>query len=226
MTDWILPRVVTAINCRRRTSSKRLHPTFVPEELGGAALSGERYGRGPTASPARVWPRTYHRRRSHNGYVCAQAMSAQRSRHLLLHAVALATLGFASTVFGPADTIVTARPSPSPADKPSCAYTLSLPQLVEVSGANMVTATVTPYPCTGSIVPTRQVVCINAEGSSGAGQCASRPAESTAQVYFTPYVPGATYISSGKGCGVELAGTAGGPQSAVCVGLGPYSAVL
>src|ERR1700687_3008451 len=77
-----------------------------------------------------------------------------------------------------------------------CTYTLSPPHRVQVSGVDMVTATVTSYPCTGSIVPNLTVACVQLQGSDSAPQCIQQNAQDApAQVYFSPYVPGATYVS-------------------------------
>src|ERR1700722_647307 len=77
---------------------------------------------------------------------------------------ALWMLGFAGTA--------SADPSSDSSPEPSCVYTLSAPQLVQVSGVTMVTATLAPYPCTGAINPNSMTVCVKAQGDSTNGKCA------------------------------------------------------
>jgi hypothetical protein len=79
-----------------------------------------------------------------------------------------------------------------------CAFTLSPPQLVQVSGAPMVTATVEPGGCGMPASPYQSVACL--VGADSVTQCAQASGGDTAQVY-APYRPGATYTSSGRGLG-------------------------
>ena len=108
--------------------------------------------------------------------------------------------------------------SPSPA--PPCAYTLSPPQVVQLSGTNMVTATLTPAACDQSDTYL-QVACVQLRGSDGPGQCAQGQGILPAQVYYQPYRPGATYISTGRGCSLK-----GNPPQPVCSPTGPFTATL
>ena len=78
----------------------------------------------------------------------------------------------------------------------SCVYTLSSPQLVQVSGVTMVTATLAPYPCTGAINPNSMTVCVKAQGDSTNGKCAFEAKPIPAQVYYAPYRPGTIYVST------------------------------
>ena len=82
-----------------------------------------------------------------------------RSLIVLPAAVALALAGTAAV----------AGASPSPA--PPCAYTLSPPQVVQLSGTNVVTATLTPAACDRSDAYLL-VACVQMHGSDGPGQCA------------------------------------------------------
>lgn len=95
-------------------------------------------------------------------------------------------------------TVSPARSDP-PAD-PRCTYTLSAPQVVVVSGTPMVTATLAPFPCTGSISPNSMTVCLKVVGDSNAGQCGFEPRPLPARV-FVPYRPGTSYEARGRGCG-------------------------
>ena len=101
----------------------------------------------------------------------------------------------------------------------SCVYTLSKPFLVDVSGRTFVSATFTALPCTGHILPNQQTVCVEIQGGGSAPTCAYQPG-SRVQVY-APYRPGATYISTGIGCGA-VAPT----NTSTCDTKGPVSVTL
>jgi hypothetical protein len=79
-----------------------------------------------------------------------------------------------------------------------CAFELSPPQVVQVSGAAMVTATLTPASCAGPFRPHLSVVCV--QGADAPPLCTQARNTDTAQVYM-PYRPGLTYTSSGRGLG-------------------------
>lgn len=110
---------------------------------------------------------------------------------------------------------------PTDGDQPSCVYTLSKPFVVEVSGRQMVSATLDALPCTGSILPNSKTVCVQMQGSDGAPQCVNVPAYNIAQVYYAPYRPGSTYVSTGTGCGAVRP-----TFVSVCATQGPFSATL
>ena len=105
-------------------------------------------------------------------------------------------------------------------EPPSCVYTLSKPFVVDVSGVKMVSATLSSLPCTGAITPNQQTVCVQVEGGSGAPHCDYRAGYNDAQVYL-PYVPGATYTSTGTGCGAVSP-----TLVSACATQGPLSATL
>jgi len=130
-----------------------------------------------------------------------------RSLMILTAAVALALTGTAGV----------ARAEPSP---PPCAYTLSPPHVVQLSGTNVVTATLSPAGCDRSN-PYLSVACVQLQGSDGPGQCQQAEGTLTAQVYYAPYRPGATYISTGRGCA-----STGNPPRPFCQPTGPYTATL
>jgi hypothetical protein len=90
---------------------------------------------------------------------------------------------------------------------------------VQVSGADMVTATLTPAGCAGAFRPYISMVCV--QGADSAPQCTQARETDTAQVY-TPYRPGATYTSSGRGLGT-LFNDMTEPNWQL---LGPFTAVL
>ena len=108
-----------------------------------------------------------------------------------------------------------------PNQPPSCSFTLTPPQLVQVSGAEMVAATVTMAGCDGLAAPISSVACIQAEGSDSAPQCVEGKGLLPAQVYYQPYRPGTTYISDGRGCAIVTA-----PPSSTCQSVGPLTATL
>jgi hypothetical protein len=124
--------------------------------------------------------------------------------------VMLSGLGFAG--------VAGAEPPP---DEPSCTYSLSPPSVVEISGNRMVTATIAFPSCTGRILPNERTVCVSPAAGDSAGECAQSRGSVTAQVFYAPYRPGATYIARGTGCG-----TLTGPGNSVCTSLGPRSATL
>jgi hypothetical protein len=107
-----------------------------------------------------------------------------------------------------------------PAPPLPCSYTLSPPQVVQVSGTNMVTATLTPAACDQSD-SYLLVACVQLKGSDGPGQCAQGQGILPAQVYYQPYRPGATYISTGRGCSSK-----GNPPQPFCRPTGPFTATL
>ncbi|WP_163800983.1 hypothetical protein [Mycolicibacterium sediminis] len=100
-----------------------------------------------------------------------------------------------------------------------CSFTLSPPHVVQVDGADMVTATVAPDGCAGAFRPRSSVVCVQAADSSA--QCSQGRDADIAQV-FTPYRPGTSYTATGRGLGA-LFNDASEPNWQL---LGPITAVL
>jgi hypothetical protein len=129
-----------------------------------------------------------------------------RSALVLFAAVALCFVG-----------IVPAGASPS---APPCSFTLSPPQVVQLSGTNVVTATLSPAACDQSDTYL-SVACVQLQGSDGPGQCAQGQGILPAQVHFAPYRPGATYVSTGRGCSSK-----GNPPQPFCRPAGPLTATL
>jgi hypothetical protein len=113
--------------------------------------------------------------------------------------------------------VAVAEPAPPPS---SCNYTLSAPHVVQVSGTDMVTATLSPAGCDGAMT-FLSVACLQVQGGSGPGKCEQNNGILTAQVYFAPYQPGATYIATGRGCA-----TSGNPPQSSCLTVGPQAATL
>jgi len=110
--------------------------------------------------------------------------------------------------------------TPALTGEPSCEYTLSQPQVVQVSGTSMVTATLTPYPCTGSINPNSLTVCVSPQPSSSAGTCGFSAVPDRAEV-FIPHKPGTTYVATGRGCGSVYT-----TQGSICTTVGPVETTL
>jgi hypothetical protein len=131
-----------------------------------------------------------------------------RSPMVLVAAVTLALAGTAAAV---------AQAEPSP---PPCAYTLSPPHVVQLSGINVVTATLSPAACNQSTAY-MTVACVQLQGSDGPGQCQQQNGILTAQVFYQPYRPGARYVSTGRGCA-----DTGNPPQPVCQPMGPLTATL
>ncbi len=111
--------------------------------------------------------------------------------------------------------VATAEPSPPP-----CQYTLSPPQVVQLSGTNVVTSTLSLAACDQSVAY-QTVACVQLQGSDGPGQCAQQVGILTAQVFYQPYRPGATYTATGRGCA-----NTGNPPQPVCKPMGPLTATL
>ncbi|MGV0802317.1 hypothetical protein ABQF26_35420, partial [Mycolicibacterium elephantis] len=63
------------------------------------------------------------------------------------------------------------------------------------------------------------VACVQLEGAAGPGQCKSNNGNLPARVYYGAYQPGATYVSTGRGCA-----TVGNPPQPVCQPTGPITA--
>ena len=111
--------------------------------------------------------------------------------------------------------VASAQPSP-----PSCQYTLSPPHIVNLSGTDTVSATMSIAGCDQSVAY-QTVACVQLQGSDGPGQCARQNGILTAQVFYQPYRPGATYIATGRGCA-----NTGNPPQQVCQSTGPLTATL
>jgi hypothetical protein len=124
--------------------------------------------------------------------------------------VAAALVAAVATPTGPAG----AEPTPSA----GCDFTLTPPHVVQVSGTDMVTATLSPAACNRSNAYLT-VACVQLQGSPGPGRCEQNNGPLVAQVYFAPYQPGATYVSTGRGCA-----TAGNPPQPICQPVGPLMA--
>ena len=111
--------------------------------------------------------------------------------------------------------VASAEPS-----QPPCQYTLSPPQVVPLGGGAAVTSTLSLAACNES-VGYLTVACVQLQGSDGPGQCAQQNGILTAQVFYQPYRPGATYIATGRGCA-----NTGNPPQAICKSMGPLTATL
>ena len=126
----------------------------------------------------------------------------------LTYLIAAATLPLASTA------IAVAEPPPT------CTYNLSPPQVVDVSGTGMVTATISPGACERSNVYL-SVACLQMQGSPNPPKCQASNGVLPAQVFYAPYEPGATYVSTGRGCA-----NTGNPPQPVCTPVGPLTATV
>jgi hypothetical protein len=131
-----------------------------------------------------------------------------RSLMVSAAAVALTSAGTGS--------VAHAEPNPSTA----CAYTLSPPYVVQLSGTSVVTATLSPAACNQS-EPYLSVACVQLHGGEGPPKCQQGEGTLAAQVYYAPYRPGATYTATGRGCALT-----GNPPQSVCEPTGPITAVL
>jgi hypothetical protein len=105
---------------------------------------------------------------------------------------------------------------------PPCSFTLSAPRVVQVGGADVVTATLAPAECGPPAAPYVSVACVQLQGDDSTIQCTEARGGESAQVFFSPYRPGAAYASTGRGCGSWI-GTEPAP---LCQQLGPTVATL
>lgn len=105
---------------------------------------------------------------------------------------------------------------------PPCSFTLSSPQVVQVSGVSVVTVAVTPDVCEPPAAPAQSVACLQMQAGDQVTRCYPSDDSGSARVFFEPYVPGATYVATGRGCGTWL-GQSPAPD---CQVLGPFSATL
>lgn len=112
-------------------------------------------------------------------------------------------------------------PTPTAAAEAACDFRLTPPRLTQLSGMTVVTATVDPAGCRVAAAPTLSVACLQMQGSQVAERCAQTEGPGTAQVYYAPYQPGATYVSSGRGCA-----SAGNPPTSQCQTTGPLVVTL
>ncbi|BBX02437.1 hypothetical protein MMOR_33730 [Mycolicibacterium moriokaense] len=103
---------------------------------------------------------------------------------------------------------------------PTCTFNLTPPQVVSVSGTEMVTATLSPGACERSVAYL-SVACLQLEGSPEAPNCQQNNGVLEAQVFYAPYTPGATYVSTGRGCA-----NTGNPPQPVCTPVGPITATI
>ncbi|MDY6995771.1 MAG: hypothetical protein SW019_04180 [Actinomycetota bacterium] len=102
---------------------------------------------------------------------------------------------------------------------PPCSFTLSAPQVVHRDGADVVTATVAPADCGPPASPYLSVACVQLVGDGAPKQCAQGRDGQPAQVFYAPFVPGAAYTATGRGCGNWI-GNEPAPQ---CQQLGPHT---
>lgn len=105
-------------------------------------------------------------------------------------------------------------------DEAGCATALSAPQVVDVSGTAMVTVSVSPGACNRA-EPQLQVACLQRVGSPVAPLCVQAEGPSTARVHFAPYIPGASYMATGRSCA-----NAGSPPLTFCRSAAPVTVTL
>ncbi|KUI24951.1 hypothetical protein AU196_06530 [Mycobacterium sp. IS-1742] len=101
---------------------------------------------------------------------------------------------------------------------PPCTYSLSAPVVVD----NSVAATVAPAECAWPAAPGFSVACLQLSGTASPTTCMQSHGRDSAQVLLAPYVPGASYTATGRGCGRWV----GQPPAHLCQQLGPVSATL
>ncbi|BDB44321.1 MULTISPECIES: hypothetical protein [Mycobacterium] len=136
--------------------------------------------------------------------------------------------GAASAFFAicPVALCIAGSAAASPQDENGrCTFVLDGPKVVDVSGVNYVTASVTVGTCTLH-VHTEATVCLSVDGGDSAGQCGWGSEPLPAVVYY-PYRPGATYVVKGHGCTDVLQGS-NSPASptTVCQDIAPTRVTL
>ncbi len=132
-------------------------------------------------------------------------------------AVALGVTGLAMPLMG-AVGAGTAAAEPAP----PCSFTLSEPQVVNQDGVDMVAVTVAPAECGPPAAPYMSVACVQLAADGAPKQCAQGRGADPAQVFYTPFVPGASYTTTGRGCGSWI-GTEPAP---LCQEFGPQTTTL
>jgi hypothetical protein len=112
-----------------------------------------------------------------------------------------------------------------PGGNGQCSFVLDGPKVVNMSGVNLVTATVHAGECTLH-AHTETTVCLSVEGDDSAGQCAWGYDPNPAVVY-NPYRPGATYVVKGLGCADTLEGSdSPATPATVCQDISPSRVTL
>lgn len=111
-----------------------------------------------------------------------------------------------------------AGPAVGAPGEPGCSTSLTSPQVIDVSGTAMVTASASPGACNRA-EPQLQVACLQLVGSTVAPVCVQAEGPDTARVTFTPYTPGARYVATGRSCA-----NAGSPPVTYCRSAGPLTA--
>jgi hypothetical protein len=101
-----------------------------------------------------------------------------------------------------------------------CAFVLSQPKVVQISGLSLVVATLRPGPCTMHANPNSSVVCLSVAGAGSQGECASKNGADPAEVRF-PYQPGSTYVVRAQGCASTFV-----PPYTLCQDYGPSQITL
>ncbi|MGD9620154.1 MAG: hypothetical protein AB7G47_09335 [Mycolicibacterium sp.] len=124
----------------------------------------------------------------------------------------------AAALFAGASGVTPVRAQPPP----PCSFTLSPPRVVQISGVDMVAATVAPDVCGPPAAPAQSVACLQIQTGDRVVRCFPSDASGSAQALLAPYVPGATYIATGRGCSTWI-GQLPAPE---CQLLGPNSATL
>lgn len=98
----------------------------------------------------------------------------------------------------------------------TCTWVPIAPAVVDISGTKMVAAAVKRGPCTMLGVPTQTTVCLAIQGDGSAGTCGDTTTSDPARATYR-YVPGATYVMTGRGCVVRPTA-----PNTLCQTLGPF----
>jgi hypothetical protein len=79
-----------------------------------------------------------------------------------------------------------------------CTWTPVPPTIVDVSNVKMVQAALKRGACTLEGNPSGETICLSIQSEGSAGQCSTSMSD-PAQIQYK-YVPGATYVLTGRGC--------------------------
>ena len=84
-------------------------------------------------------------------------------------------------------------------DGGQCTWIPLPPAIIDVSGTTTVTAGLKRGPCTLTGNPSGMTVCLSIQSETSAGECANTYGVDAPHVNYR-YVPGATYVMTGRGC--------------------------
>jgi hypothetical protein len=85
----------------------------------------------------------------------------------------------------------------------------------------LVAAATLPVAGTAAVAVAEPPPTFQMQGSPGPPKCEQNNGVLPAQVFYAPYEPGATYVSTGRGCA-----NTGNPPQPVCTPVGPFAETI